>query len=153
MLSSPAARRVLRAGWGSVRGVADGGVADGKVARTRRLYWLCFALSAAIGGFLVDDVVRSRAEYGAGAWLGVVLSALAILALVLLYAGCARGRVELTRPVSGKVTLFHLSAIALVVAVGADILIPGRDTGGLALLLPWGISYWLHHLTQAPSSD
>lgn len=114
----------------------------------KRLFWTCAALTAVIVVFLVADVVKSADTYKPQAWVGVVLSALAMLGLIILYVGCARGRLDLGQPAIGKLNLFQLSAIGLVIAVGADILIPDRDTGGLALLLPWGITYWLHNLNR-----
>ena len=99
-----------------------------------------------VGVFLVSDVIRTADRYTALAWVGVALSALAILSLTVLYAGCASGRLRLNQQAVGKLTLFQLSTLCLVIAVGADILIPARNTGGLALLLPWGITYWLHNL-------
>jgi hypothetical protein len=60
---------------------------------------------------------------------------------------------DLSQPIAGKLTLFQFTAICLVVAVGADILIPNRSTGGLALLLPWGITYWLHNLNRPGPDD
>ncbi|WP_433012666.1 hypothetical protein [Kribbella sp. CA-294648] len=119
---------------------------------TLRFLWACVALTVVVGVFLVADVVKSADSYGTGAWVGVVLATLAILALTTLYVACALGRVTLGTQV-GRTNLFQLSAICLVTAVGADILIPGRDTGGLALLLPWGITYWLHNLNRAPADS
>jgi hypothetical protein len=116
---------------------------------TKRLLWTSAGLTLLVGVFLVSDVIRMADRYTALAWVGVALSALAILSLALLYAGCASGRLSLEQRAVGKFTLFQLSAICLVVAVGADILIPERNTGGLALLLPWGITYWLHNLRPA----
>ncbi len=115
-----------------------------------RLFWTSAALTAVIGIFLVADVVKSADTYEPLAWVGVALSALAMLGLIVLYVGCARGRLDLGRSAIGKLNFFQLSAIGLVVVVGADILIPDRDTGGLALLLPWGITYWLHNLDRQP---
>lgn len=114
---------------------------------TLRILWACAALTVFVGVFLVADVVKSTDSYGAGAWVGIALAALAIVALATLYVACALGRVTLGTQV-GRTNLFQLSAVCLVVAVGADILIPGRETGGLALLLPWGITYWLHNLNR-----
>lgn len=118
---------------------------------TLRVLWACAVLTAFVGVFLVADVVKSADDYSTAAWVGAALAALAVLALIALYVACGLGRVTLDTRV-GPASLFQLSAICLVVAVGADILIPGRDTGGLALLLPWGISYWLHNLNR-PSAD
>ena len=52
-------------------------------------------------------------------------------------------------PEGARVSIKHFLSKLLVVAIGADILIPARDTGSLALLLPWGITYWLHHVIPA----
>lgn len=117
---------------------------------TLRVLWVCAALTVFVAVFLVADVTKSADSYGTGAWVGVALAALAVLALTTLYAACALGRVTLGTQV-GRTNLFQLSAVCLVIAVGADILIPGRETGGLALLLPWGITYWLHNLNRAPA--
>jgi hypothetical protein len=118
---------------------------------TRRLLWACVVLTTFVGVFLVADVVRSSPEYGVPAWFGVVLAGLSIAGMIAGFAACALGRLTLNQSVIGKLTVFQLSTVVLVVAIGADILIPDRDTGGLALLLPWGIGYWLHHLTAATS--
>jgi hypothetical protein len=118
---------------------------------TRRLLWACVVLTTFVGIFLVADVIRSSPQYGVPAWCGVGLAGLSIVGLIVGYAACALGRLTLNHPLIGKLTVFQLSAVLLVVAVGADILIPDRDTGGLALLLPWGIAYWLHHLNAVTS--
>ncbi|MEU4391123.1 hypothetical protein [Kribbella sp. NPDC023855] len=114
---------------------------------TLRVLWVCAALTVFVGVFLVADITKSADSYGTGAWVGVALAALSVLALITLYVACALGRVTLGTQV-GRTNLFQLSAVCLVIAVGADILIPGRETGGLALLLPWGITYWLHNLNR-----
>jgi hypothetical protein len=122
-----------------------------RVQRTTvRLYWVSAVLTVLIGGFLVSDVAKSAADYRPLAWFGVALAALTLLALTALYVACALGRVTLDKQV-GPTNLFQLSAICLVIVVGADILIPDRDTGGLAVLLPWGITYWLHNLNRPPA--
>lgn len=117
---------------------------------TVRLLWACAVLTVFVGVFLVADIVKSADSYGTAAWVGVTLAALAMIALTALYAACALGRVTLGDKV-GPTNLFQLSAICLVIAVGADIVIPSRETGGLALLLPWGITYWLHNLNRPPA--
>ena len=106
--------------------------------RTSTFYWVCAIACLLIGLFLVADVVQSSSRYTVTAWIGVTLAAGLILGLTTLYAGCARGQLDLRQHLAGNFTLFHASTIAVVAAVGADILIPDRDTGALALLLPFG---------------
>jgi hypothetical protein len=121
-----------------------------KAQRTRvRLYWASTVVCLLIAMFLASDIVGSHHKYDALAWIGVVLSALSILGLAAAYAACATDRLKLEEHVAGRATVFHVTTILLVVAIGADILIPDRDTGALALLLPWGIGYWLHNLRPA----
>jgi hypothetical protein len=129
---------------------ADDRLTDGPRRYAGRIFWVCAVLTAAVGGFLVVDVTAAAGVYRAGAWLGVALSALAILTLILVYAGCALGRFRLNQRLVGNATVFHLTVAALVLAIGADTLIPNRDADGLALLLPWGISYWFHNQTDGP---
>ncbi|GAA1540479.1 hypothetical protein [Kribbella lupini] len=117
--------------------------------RTSTFYWVCAVACLLTGVFLVADVAQSSSRYTATAWVGVALAAVLILGLTALYAACARGRVDLRQVLAGNFTLFHASTIAVVAAVGADILIPDRDTGALALLLPFGITYWLYNLKPA----
>ena len=123
-----------------------------KVQRTTTsLLWTSSVLCLVIGLFLVADITSSHGKYGPLAWVGVGLSTLMILALTATYAACALNRLQLTQLLIGRLTLFHATALCLVTAVGADILIPERDTGALALLLPWGITYWLHNLKPTPT--
>jgi FtsH-binding integral membrane protein len=117
--------------------------------RTSTFYWVCAIVCLMIGLFLVADVVQSSSRYTATAWIGVAVAAVLILGLTALYAACARGRLDLRQVLTGNFTLFHASTLAVVAAVGADILIPDRDTGALALLLPFGITYWLYNLKPA----
>jgi FtsH-binding integral membrane protein len=131
---------------GTVRRMAD---AEPTTDRTSTFYWVCAVLCLVIGLFLAADISKSNSQYGATAWIGVTLAAVLMLALTALYVACATGRLALRRVLVGTLTLFHLSTICVVVAVGADILIPARDTGSLALLLPWGITYWLYNLRPA----
>ncbi|TDO54798.1 hypothetical protein EV643_101589 [Kribbella sp. VKM Ac-2527] len=118
---------------------------------TTTLLWTSSVLCLLIGLFLVSDITSSHAKYGPLAWVGVGLSTLMILALTATYAACALNRLQLTQSLTGRLTLFHATTLCLVTAVGADILIPDRDTGALALLLPWGITYWLHNLKPKPT--
>ena len=104
-----------------------------------------------VGVFLVSDVSRGADGYDGPAWVGVGLAGVVILALAVLYVGCALGRLRLDQVVAGKVDLFKVSTTCLVVAIAADILIPDRQAGGLALLLPWGLAYWVHSLNKPPA--
>ncbi|MEV6284493.1 hypothetical protein [Kribbella sp. NPDC051770] len=117
--------------------------------RTSTFYWVCAALCLVVTLFLAADISKSNSQYGAVAWAGAALAAVLMLGLTALYVACATGRLQLRRPVTGTLTLFHVSTLCVVAAVGADILIPARDTGSLALLLPWGITYWLYNLKPA----
>lgn len=120
----------------------------GRARRTAgRLLWTCAALSALVGVFLLADATRSHADYGVPAWIGMAVTALSTLALIGVYVACALGRVTLNRRVIGKLTLFQLSTVPVLLAIVADVVIPGRNLGGLALLLPWGLSYWLQGLS------
>ncbi|TWD80513.1 hypothetical protein FB561_1591 [Kribbella amoyensis] len=110
------------------------------------LLWTCSVLCLLIALFLASDIAGSHQRYGGLAWVGVVVAAAIVLGLAVVYAACATGRLKLSRIVVGSLTVFHVTTLAVVAAVGADILIPDRDTGALALLLPWGITYWLHNL-------
>lgn len=131
--------------------MAAGEPPNGRTQRQRsRIFWVCAVLTVMIGVFLVSDVSASADRYDRGAWVGVAISTLVILGLTAVYVGCAIGRYGLEQRVIGRFTLFQATAIGVVAGVGADILIPDRDTGGLALLLPWGISYWLHNLDRPP---
>ncbi|ADB35994.1 hypothetical protein Kfla_7006 [Kribbella flavida DSM 17836] len=121
--------------------------------RTPRFYGMCAILCLIVALMLAADVAQSSSKYGGAAWVGVGLVTVLILALTALYAACARGRLQLSQVVVSSLTLFHLSTLCVVAAVGADILIPDRDTGSLALLLPWGITYWLHNLDSSPRSS
>ncbi len=123
--------------------------AEATTDRTSTFYWVCAVVCLMIGVFLVADVTQSSSRYTATAWIGVALAAVLILGLTALYAGCARGLLDLRRVLVGNFTLFHASTLAVVGAVGADILIPDRDTGALALLLPFGITYWLYNMKPA----
>lgn len=113
------------------------------------MLWAAAALTAVVGVFLLADVVGESAQYGGLAWTGVALAAISIAALLAIDVACAVGRLALNQPLVGKFTVFQATTVLLVVAIGADILIPARDTGSLALLLPWGITYWLHHVIPA----
>jgi hypothetical protein len=117
-----------------------------------RIYWGCSALCALTLLFLAAKVA-GPATFSTLAWVGVVLTVLSTLALAALYAGCALGRVQLATKVAGKADLFQLSVAPLVIGMASAATLPDHYTGTLALLLPWGISYWLHNLNQNEPAD
>jgi len=107
---------------------------------------VCAALTAMVGLFQFADIVSGLGQYGAMAWLGVIVAMLAVLALIALYGACALERATLHTRVLGRLDLFQVATVVLLVAITAGILIPTRNTTALALLLPWGITYWVHGL-------
>ncbi|TDD24822.1 hypothetical protein E1218_15885 [Kribbella turkmenica] len=120
---------------------------------TARLLGGCAALTVLVGIFQLGEIVQGADEYGAGAWLGVTVAVLAILGLVALYGACALGRATLRTRLIGKLDVFQVATVLLLVAVTAGVLIPTRNTTALALLLPWGITYWVHGLDATTSDE
>ncbi|MFI7059832.1 hypothetical protein ACIBL3_02515 [Kribbella sp. NPDC050124] len=120
---------------------------------TARLLGTSAALAALVGVFQLGDIIGSAAEYGAAAWIGVVVALLAVLALIACYAACALERATLRTRVIGRLDLFQTSTVVLLIAIVAGVLIPTRNTTALALLLPWGIAYWVHGLPEATSDE
>jgi multisubunit Na+/H+ antiporter MnhG subunit len=118
-----------------------------------RLLGACAALTALVGMFQLADILRDADRYDTGAWIGVLVALIAILALIAVYGACALNRATLRTRMLGRLDLFQLSTAVLLVAITAGILIPTRNTTALALLLPWGISYWVHGLEAAATSD
>lgn len=121
------------------------------VAESRaHIYWACSALSALTLLFLAAKLSGS---FSTLAWICTTLIAVATLALAALYAACALGRVQLSTTIAGRATLFQLSVAPLLIAIASGATLPNHYTGTLALLLPWGISYWLHNLNQTNPTD
>lgn len=106
-----------------------------------------------VGVFQLADIVRGASTYGAAAWIAVVVALLAVLALIACYAACALERATLRTRVIGRLDLFQTSTVVLLIAIVAGVLIPTRNTTALALLLPWGIAYWVHGLPATTTSD
>jgi hypothetical protein len=112
----------------------------------------CAALTAMVGLFQFTDILRDGVDqYDAAAWCGVVVAGLAVLTLIALYGACTLHRATLHSRVIGRLDLFQVSTVVVLVAITAGIVIPTRNTTALALLLPWGITYWIHGL-GAPTS-
>ncbi|HEY4570768.1 MAG TPA: hypothetical protein VIH10_14935 [Kribbella sp.] len=113
-----------------------------------RFLWSCAWLTVMVGFFLLSDVLRGDGGYGALAWLGVVVAILCLLALIAVYVACARDRITLRTNVVGRVDVFQVATVVTVVAVVAGVLVQTRNTTSLALLLPWGLTYWLYNLDR-----
>ena len=107
-----------------------------------------------VGLFLFADILRDGVDqYGAAAWTGVVVTGLCVLALIALYGACTLNRATVHSRVIGRLDLFQVSTVVVLVAITAGIIIPTRNTTALALLLPWGITYWVHGLGAVTSDE
>jgi hypothetical protein len=119
-----------------------------RARRTRgRLLWACAVLTLLVGVFQLSGVVSGLDGYGVLAWIGVVVAWVCLLALIVVYAACAQERTTLHQRV-GPLDLFQVTTALLLITIVAGVLVPSRNTTALALLLPWGITYWLHNLKQ-----
>ncbi|GAA1604931.1 hypothetical protein GCM10009804_71460 [Kribbella hippodromi] len=140
---------------------SDGGKApesdkepDGdKAQRTvTKFLWSCGWLTVLVGVFLLSEIFQSDGKYGGLAWLGAVVSMVSIVAVAAAYVGCALGRIALRTRLLGSFDLFQAITVMMLIAVVTGVLIPTEHTTALALLLPWGLSYWLHNLkTPTPT--
>lgn len=117
---------------------------------TTRLLWACAVLTLLAGVFQLSGILSDADGYDGLAWVGVVVGAVCLLALIAVYSACALGRVTLRARVLQRFDLFQVTTVLLVLAIVAGI--PIHSTTALALLLPWGLAYWLHHL-NAPTSS
>ena len=116
-----------------------------------RLLWSCAGLTVLVGVFQLSGIVSGVGEYDALAWIGVVITALCLVALIAIYGACALNRTTLRRTVFGRSDLFQVTTVLLVLAIVAGVLFPTRNTISLALILPFGLTYWLHNLTASTS--
>ena len=117
---------------------------------TTRLLWACAALTLLAGVFQLSGILSNADGYDGLAWVGVVVGAVCLLALIAVYSACALDRLTLRTRVLQRFDLFQVTTVLLVVAIVAGI--PIHSTTALALLLPWGLAYWLHNL-NAPTSS
>ncbi|MEV5960576.1 hypothetical protein AB0L70_02355 [Kribbella sp. NPDC051952] len=126
-------------------------VPDQAKARSTKsgLMWTSAGLTGVVGVFQLSRVFMDAGRYGALAWVGVVLTVLCLLALVAAYVGCARDMLTLRDRLLGRVDLFQITTVLALVAIVAGVLVPDSNTTALALLLPWGLTYWLHNLNPA----
>ncbi|TCC53057.1 hypothetical protein E0H75_04810 [Kribbella capetownensis] len=114
---------------------------------TTRLLWACAALTVLVGVFQLAGILNGDGEYDALAWIGVAIAAVSLLALIGIYCACALERLSLRTRVF-RLDLFQVTTVLLLVAIVAGVLVPSSNTTALALLLPWGLTYWLHNLNQ-----
>jgi hypothetical protein len=113
---------------------------------TVRLFWASAVLTAFVAVFQLSGILSGADEYDALAWVGVAVAGLCLLALIAIYSGCALSRLSLHRRVLERFDLFQVTTVLLLLAIVAGVLVPTRNTTALALLLPWGLTYWLHNL-------
>ncbi|MEU4196575.1 hypothetical protein AB0E69_32035 [Kribbella sp. NPDC026611] len=125
-----------------------------KAQRTEaRFLWMCGWLTLLVGVFLLSDNLRDNGKYGAGAWLGVVVVVLCLLALIAAYVLCALDRSSLRTRLVGPVDLFQLTTVLMLVTIIVGVLVPPQNRTALALILPWGLSYWLYNLPRTTSDE
>jgi hypothetical protein len=127
-------------------------VPDPEQARrtTTRLLWLCAVLTLLVGVFQLSGILNGADGYDALAWVCVFVEAACLLALIAVYSACALDRLTLRTQVLNRVDLFQVTTVLLLLAIVAGI--PIHSTSALALLLPFGLTYWLHNL-NAPTSS
>jgi hypothetical protein len=114
---------------------------------------MCAWLTAIVGVFLLSDYLRDDGSFSALAWLGVVVEVLCLVGLITAYALCALDRTTLRSRPAGPLDLFQLTTIVMVIAVVVGVLIPPQHRTALALILPFGLSYWLYNLPRTTSGD
>jgi len=114
--------------------------------RPNSLFWICTAVTVLIGVFQYTNSLSAMDGFDGPTVLGLVALTLCLLALAGIYALCALERTTLQARPYGRLDLFQVSTVLVVVAVLIGVLIPPRTTSTLGLLLPFGIGYWLYHL-------
>jgi hypothetical protein len=113
----------------------------------KSLFWVCAAVTLLVGAFQYGHSLGGMNGFDALAVLGLVVLTVLLLGLAGLYALCALERTELRQRLFGRFDLFQVSTILCVAGVLVGVLIPPRTTTTLGLLLPFGIGYWLYHLS------
>ncbi|MFB6723520.1 hypothetical protein ACFCV3_25295 [Kribbella sp. NPDC056345] len=117
----------------------------------KSLFWVCAAVTVLIGAFQYSHSLSGTDGLDALAVLGLIVMTLLVLILAGIYALCALERTDLHHRLYGRLDLFQAMTILFVAAVLVGVLIPPRTTTTLGLLLPFGIAYWLYHLTTEKS--
>jgi hypothetical protein len=137
---------------GAVEEEAEPEVDPGEARRTRTgLMWTCAGLTAVVGIFELARVVMNAKQYDVLAWLGAIVAFVALVALIAGYVLCALGRTTLQAKLIGRFDFFQVSTVVVLLAIVAGVLVVAGSTTALALLLPWGLTYWLHNLNPAPA--
>ena len=114
----------------------------------KSLFWVCAAVTVVIGAFQYSHSLSGPGGLDVGAVLGLIVMTVLVLALAGIYALCALERTDLHHRLHSRLDLFQAMTILFVVAVLVGVLIPPRTSTTLGLLLPFGIAYWLYHLTD-----
>ncbi|MFF0339250.1 hypothetical protein [Kribbella sp. NPDC004875] len=122
-------------------------------ATVLRFLWSCAWLTVLAGVFLISGMAQSHESYSALATLGAVVVVLCLLALIAGYVACARTMITLRTKVFGRVDVFQVSTLVVVIAVICGLLVPATNTSALALLLPWALTYWMYGLDRAKSES
>ncbi|MET7278496.1 hypothetical protein ABZS29_09715 [Kribbella sp. NPDC005582] len=121
--------------------------------RPNSLFWICTAVTVLIGVFQYTNSLSAMDGFDVPTVLGLAALTLCLLALAGIYALCALERTTLQARPYGRLDLFQVSTVLVVVAVLIGVLIPPRTTSTLGLLLPFGIGYWLYHLAARKAAD
>ena len=118
---------------------------------TTRLLWACAVLTLLAGVFQLSGILSDADGYDVLAWVGVVVGAVCLLALIAVYSACALDRLTLRTRVLQRFDVFQVTTVLL---AARDRRRHPASTARprLALLLPWGLTYWLHNL-NAPTSS
>ncbi|MFF0265959.1 hypothetical protein [Kribbella sp. NPDC004536] len=119
---------------------------------TRAFEWTCGWLTLLAGAFVVSGMVQNDAKFGGLAWLGATVVIICVLALIALYVGCARDKVTLRTRLFGRVDLFQVSTVLVVLAVICGLTVPSDNHSALSLLLPWALTYWIYGMKPPADS-
>lgn len=117
----------------------------------KSLFWVCAGVTVVIGAFQYSHSLSGPDSLDVLAVLGLIVMTVLVLGLAAIYALCALERADLHQRLYGRLDLFQAMTILFVAAVLVGVLIPPRTSTTLGLLLPFGIAYWLYHLSAEKS--
>ena len=80
---------------------------------TTRLLWACAVLTLLAGVFQLSGILSDADGYDGLAWVGVVVGAVCLLALIAVYSACALGRLTLRARVLQRFDLFQVTTVLL----------------------------------------